>query len=58
MKFRSRSALCKPEPDDDGEPVTSMVVDWQPNTPGGNPANRPVHGPKPGDKISVPRCCG
>ena len=25
-----------PEPDDDGEPVTSMVVDWQPNTPGGN----------------------
>ena len=26
-----------PEPDDDGEPVTSMVVDWQPNTPGGNP---------------------
>ena len=27
-----------PEPDDDGEPVTSMVVDWQPNTPGGNQA--------------------
>ena len=27
-----------PEPDDDGEPVTSMVVDWQPKTPGGNPA--------------------
>ena len=27
-----------PEADDDGEPVTSMVVDWQPNTPGGNQA--------------------
>jgi len=27
-----------PEPDDDGEPVTSMVVDWQQNTPGGNQA--------------------
>jgi hypothetical protein len=27
-----------PEPDDDGEPVTSMVVDWQPNTPGGTQA--------------------
>jgi hypothetical protein len=25
-----------PEPDDDGEPITSMVVDWQPNTPDGN----------------------
>jgi hypothetical protein len=23
-----------PEPDDDGEPVTSMVVDWQPSSPG------------------------
>ena len=33
-----------PEPDDDGEPITSMVVDWQPNTPGGNQA-RP--GPDP-----------
>ena len=27
-----------PERDDDGEPVTSMVVDWQPNMPGGNQA--------------------
>jgi AAA domain len=27
-----------PEPDDDGEPVTSMVVDWQPNAPGGTQA--------------------
>ena len=27
-----------PEPDDDGEPVTTMVVDWQPNTPGGDQA--------------------
>ena len=27
-----------PEPDDDGEPVTTMVVDWQPSTPGGNQA--------------------
>lgn len=26
------------EADDDGEPITSMVVDWQPNTPGGNQA--------------------
>ena len=26
-----------PEPDDDGEPVTSMVVDWLPNMPGGYP---------------------
>jgi hypothetical protein len=25
-----------PEPDDDGERITSMVVDWQPNTLGGN----------------------
>ncbi len=33
-----------PEPDEDGEPITSMVVDWQPNTPGGNQA-RP--GPDP-----------
>jgi hypothetical protein len=33
-----------PEPDDDGEPVTTMVVDWQPNPPGGNQA-RP--GPDP-----------
>ena len=33
-----------PEPDDDGEPITSMVVDWQPNMPGGNQA-RP--GPDP-----------
>jgi len=33
-----------PEPDEDGEPVTTMVVDWMPNTPGGNQA-RP--GPDP-----------
>ena len=33
-----------PEPDEDGEPITTMVVDWQPNTPGGNQA-RP--GPDP-----------
>jgi hypothetical protein len=33
-----------PEPDDDGEPVTSMVVDWQPNMPGGNSSPR---GPDP-----------
>jgi hypothetical protein len=32
------------EPDEDGEPVTSMVVDWEPNTPSGNEA-RP--GPDP-----------
>ena len=25
-----------PEPDEDGEPITTMVVDWQPNAPGGN----------------------
>jgi hypothetical protein len=25
-----------PEPDEDGEPVTTMVVDWQPNPLGGN----------------------
>ena len=25
-----------PEPDEDGEPITTMVVDWLPNTPGGN----------------------
>ena len=38
-----------PEPDDDGEPVTSMVVDWQPNTPGGNQAQAGTGsvGPKP-----------
>jgi hypothetical protein len=33
-----------PEPDEDGEPITTMVVDWQPSTPGGNQA-RP--GPDP-----------
>jgi hypothetical protein len=33
-----------PEPDEDDEPVTSMVVDWQPQSPGGNQA-RP--GPDP-----------
>ena len=33
-----------PEPDDDGEPITSMVVDWQSQSPGGNQA-RP--GPDP-----------
>jgi AAA domain len=33
-----------PELDDDGEPITSMVVDWQPSSPGGNQA-RP--GPDP-----------
>ena len=33
-----------PEPDEDGEPITSMVVDWQPQSPGGNQA-RP--GPDP-----------
>ena len=33
-----------PEPDEDGEPITTMVVDWQPNAPGGNQA-RP--GPDP-----------
>ena len=33
-----------PEPDEDGEPVTTMVVDWQPNPPSGNQA-RP--GPDP-----------
>ena len=32
------------EPDDDGEPITTIVVDWQPSTPGGNQA-RP--GPDP-----------
>ena len=25
-----------PEPDEDGEPITTMVVDWLPNAPGGN----------------------
>ncbi len=30
-----------PEPDEDGEPITTMVVDWQPNAPGGNQAGRP-----------------
>jgi hypothetical protein len=25
-----------PEPDEDGEPVTTMIVEWQPNLPGGN----------------------
>ncbi len=25
-----------PEPDEDGEPITTMVVDWLPNSPGGN----------------------
>jgi AAA domain len=33
-----------PEPDDDGEPITSMVVDWQTDPSGGNQA-RP--GPDP-----------
>jgi hypothetical protein len=25
-----------PQPDEDGEPITTLVVDWLPNTPGGN----------------------
>ena len=37
-----------PEPDDDGEPITSMVVDWQPNTPGGNQTQP---GPDPWAKV-------
>jgi hypothetical protein len=32
------------EPDDDGEPITSMVVDWEPNTPCGD---QPRPGPDP-----------
>jgi AAA domain len=28
-----------PEPDEDGEPITTMVVDWQPNMPGGTKAS-------------------
>ena len=27
-----------PEPDEDGDPITTMVVDWLPNTPNGNQA--------------------
>ena len=43
-----------PEPDDDGEPVTSMVVDKQPNTRAENQVRRDrIHGPKAGE-----RCCG
>jgi AAA domain len=37
-------AVEAPEPDEDGEPITTMVVDWQPSTSGGNQA-RP--GPDP-----------
>jgi hypothetical protein len=28
-------AVESPEPDEDGEPITTMVVDWQPPAPGG-----------------------
>ena len=33
---RSRLRVVEhPEPDEDGEPITTMVVDWQPAPPGG-----------------------
>ena len=48
-----------PEPDEDGEPITTMVVDWQPNSPGGNRLGRDrIHGPKAGDRTSALPCCG
>ena len=48
-----------PEPDEDGEPITTMVVDWQPNIARRKSAGRdPIRGPKAGDKISAPPCCG
>jgi len=43
--------------DEDGEPVTTMIVEWQPNVPGGNRPG-PDPWPKAGDKISVPPRCG
>ena len=30
-----------PEPDEDGEPITTMVVDWQPVQPGGRAQPEP-----------------
>ena len=30
-----------PEPDEDGEPITTMVVDWQPVPPGGHAQSEP-----------------
>ena len=48
-----------PEPDEDGEPITTMVVDWLPNTPGGNQAGQDrIRGRKAGARISARRCCG
>ena len=34
-----------PEPDEDGDPVTTMVVDWQPRARGGNLDRHPIRGP-------------
>ena len=46
-----------PEPDEDGEAVTTMVVDWAPAQPGGTPVQR-IHGPNVAVRISARRFCG
>ena len=47
-----------PEPDEDGEPITTMVVDWQPAGAPGGTGPEPIRGRKAGGRISARRCCG
>ena len=41
-----------PEPDEDGEPITTMVVDWVPRRLVGH-SRRRIHGRKAGVRINV-----
>ena len=47
-----------PEPDEDGEPVTTMVVDWQPDRSSGTQSGPDDPWAKPGARISARPYCG
>ena len=50
--------VAAPEPDEDGEPVTTMVVDWQPAVPAGAACTAGSLGRNAGARISARPCCG
>ena len=47
-----------PEPDEDGDPITTMVVDWQPAGGCRSPARRPDPWANAAGRISGRQCCG